>query len=111
MAARQIPKAVQLALKELQEYLAKVYGERLRGVYLYGSYARGDFRPDSDVDVLVVLAGVTNPSREIDRIGDGVADICLDHNVLIATFPVSEEWLMKRRSPLFENVRREGIPL
>jgi len=40
-----------------------------------------------------------------------VADICLDHNVLIATFPVPEEWLKQRKSPLFENVRREGIRL
>jgi hypothetical protein len=107
MPHRKIPKAVQLALKELQEYLAKVYGERLRGIYLYGSYARGDFRSDSDVDVLIVLAGTTNPSQEIDRIGDGVADICLDYNVLIATFPVPEEWLQQRKSSLFENVRRE----
>ena len=108
MPGRQIPKGVQLALKELQEYLSKVYGERLRGIYLYGSYARGDFRPDSDVDVLIALEGMPNPSQEIDRIGDGVADICLDHNVLITTFPVPEEWLKKRKSPLFENVRREG---
>lgn len=111
MSSRPIPKGVQLALKDLQKYLAKVYGERLRGVYLYGSYARGDFHPDSDVDVLIVLAGTINPGQEIDRIGDGVADICLDHNVLIATFPVSEEWLQQRKSPLFENVRREGIRL
>jgi hypothetical protein len=36
-----------------------------------------------------------------------VADICLDYNVLIATFPVPEEWLQQRKSSLFENVRRE----
>jgi predicted nucleotidyltransferase len=111
MSGRQIPRAVQLALKELQEYLAKIYGERLRGVYLYGSYARGDFHSGSDVDVLIALEGVVNPGQEIDRIGDGVADICLEHNVLIATFPVSEEWLVERKSPLFENVRREGVRL
>ena len=111
MPGRPIPQGVQLALKELQDYLAKVYGERLRGVYLYGSYARGDFRPDSDIDVLIVLAGTANPGQEIDRIGDGVADICLDHNVLIGTFPVPEKWFQERRSPLFENVRREGIRL
>ena len=111
MLDRHLPKGVQLALKELQDYLAKIYGERLRGVYLYGSYARGDFRPDSDIDVLIVLEGMTNPSQEIDRIGDGVADICLNHNVLIGTFPVPEEWLQERKSPLFENVRREGIRL
>lgn len=111
MSGREIPRAVQLALKELQEYLADIYGNRLRGVYLYGSYARGDFQPDSDVDVLIALEGMVNPSQEIDQIGDGVADICLEHNVLIATFPVPEEWLTARKSPLFENVRREGIRL
>ena len=111
MPDRQIPRAVQMALKELRDYLAKIYGERLRGVYLYGSYARGDFRQDSDIDVLIALEGMVSPGQEIDRIGDGVADICLEHNVLIATFPVSEEWLKVRKSPLFENVRREGIRL
>jgi len=95
----------------LQELLAEVYGERLRGIYLYGSYARGDFQPDSDVDVIIALEGEVRPGQEIDRIGDRVADICLEHHILIATFPVSEEWLRKRKSPLFENVRREGIRL
>jgi len=108
---RKIPSAVQRALKELREYLAEIYGERLRAVYLYGSYARGDFHRDSDIDILITLEGKASPSQEIDRIGDRVADICLDHNVLIATFPVPEEWLQQRKSPLFENVRREGIRL
>ncbi|MEW6660523.1 MAG: nucleotidyltransferase domain-containing protein [Thermodesulfobacteriota bacterium] len=111
MSGRQIPGAVQQALKELQDYLAEIYGDRLRGVYLYGSFARGDFHADSDVDVLIALEGEVKPSQEIDRIGDGVADICLEHNVLIATYPVPEEWLEVRKSPLFENVRREGVRL
>jgi predicted nucleotidyltransferase len=55
MSGREIPQAVRLALKELQEYLAEIYGERLRGIYLYGSYARGDFHSGSDIDVLIAL--------------------------------------------------------
>jgi len=111
MSVPQIPLAIKQALDDLQEALAQVYGERLRGVYLYGSYARGDYHPESDVDVIIALEGVVNPSQEIDRIGDRVADICLKRNVLIATFPVPEQWLRTRKSPLFENVRREGIRL
>jgi predicted nucleotidyltransferase len=110
-AGHQLPGKIKRVLQELQESLDRLYGKRLHGLYLYGSYARGDFHPDSDVDVLIVLEGEVNPGQEIDRISDRVADICLDHNVLIATFPVSEEWLRVRKSPLFENVRREGILL
>ncbi len=95
----------------MKRYLQEVYGERLRGVYLYGSYARGDFRPDSDIDVFIALDGEVSPGREIDRIGNRVADICLEHNVLIAAFPAPEAWLRERQSPLCENVRREGILL
>jgi len=75
MPSRKIPREVQLALRALREYLAGIYGERLRGLYLFGSYAQGDFHPDSDVDVLIALEGMANPGQEIDWIGDGVADI------------------------------------
>jgi predicted nucleotidyltransferase len=108
MPGHQIPVPVKLALEKLQDLLTEVYGEQLRSIYLYGSHARGDFQPDSDVDVLIALGGEVRPGQEIDRIGDRVADIGLEHNVLIATFPVPEEWLRLRKSPLFENVRREG---
>jgi len=111
MSIPQFPGPITQALEELRQFLAELYGERLRGLYLYGSYARGDFRPDSDIDLLVVLEGEVNPGQEIDRISHRVADICLDHNVLIATLPVSEKWFQERKSPLFENVRREAIAL
>ena len=45
--------------KALQEFAALVrahYGERVRGLYLFGSRARGDHTPESDADVAVVLA-------------------------------------------------------
>jgi len=111
MIRHKLPKSIRLALKELKQFLAQIYGERLSGIYLYGSYARGDFHPGSDLDILIALKGVVNPSREIDRLSERVSDICLEYDVLIATFPVPEDWLQARKSPLFENVRREGVAL
>lgn len=108
---RQPPAQVVAALGELKAALSGLYGARLRGVYLYGSYARGDYRPDdSDVDVLVVLAGEVQPSEEVKHYSQIVSDICLRHDLLIATFPVSERWFHERHTPFFENVRREAVP-
>ncbi|MFZ5447657.1 MAG: nucleotidyltransferase domain-containing protein [Thermodesulfobacteriota bacterium] len=111
MVENKLPKAVQLALMELKQSLAEVYGARLSGIHLFGSYACGDFQPDSDVDILIAPEGMVNPGKEINRVSERVSDICLEYDVLIAIFPVTEDWLQVRKSPLFENVRREGVPL
>lgn len=42
-------------LKKYVEDVHKIYGESLKTVILYGSYARGDFRPDSDIDILILV--------------------------------------------------------
>jgi predicted nucleotidyltransferase len=106
-----LPEAVEQGLVELKQALAGVYGERLKGIYLYGSYARGDFTADSDVDLLIALEGQVKPTREIDGLSGIVADICLRHDLLISVYPVPAEWLVERKSPVFENIRREGVRL
>ena len=56
-------------LDELKERLSAAYGERLHAVVLFGSEARGDARPDSDIDVLVVLETLTGDYGERTRAG------------------------------------------
>lgn len=111
MNERELPVSVRLALKELKEALLRLYGERLRGVYLYGSYARGDFSEDSDIDILIALAGEVRPYDETNRLNEMVSNICLHYDVLISTYPVPEAWVRERQNPFFENVRREGVLL
>jgi len=104
----EMPQSVRLALEELKGALVELYGERLEGVYLYGSYARGDFTEDSDIDVLIALKGHVDTYEELTRLSEVVSDICLRHDVLIATYPVPATWAAERNSPLFVNIRREG---
>jgi predicted nucleotidyltransferase len=111
MFRRDLPPAVRQAVEELRQSLARLYGERYAGLYLYGSYARGDFREESDVDLLLLLKGAVNSMAELNRLSEMLSDLCLRHDVLIAVYPVPEEWLTVRKSPLFENVRREGVAL
>lgn len=105
---RALPPHVVAAMDELKAALSRLYGERLCGVYLYGSYARGSYGPESDVDVLVVLAGAVKPGAEISRMSPLVSAICLKHDLLISILPTSEE---TRRGPdsFFAQVRREAV--
>lgn len=102
---------IEKVLRELQTGLRAIYSGRLSRLVLFGSYARGDAEPGSDIDVLVVLKPPVYPSEEIKRTIDGVADISLKHNVVVSCVFVSEENYLYKQSPLLLNVRREGISL
>ena len=107
----ELPNVIAVALREVKQALIDLYGIRLSQLYLYGSYARGTATPASDVDLLVVLNDDTNPATEIERLNPAVSEIRLRHDLLISTFPVSLAWFEHQRSPLFLNIRREGVPL
>ena len=99
-------------VKEFKQKIAELYGQRLKKIVLYGSYARGQANDEhSDIDLAVVLAGAVDPCEEIDRMADIFTDLNLEHNVLIAVYPVSEENYIEVNSPLLLNLRREGVPV
>ena len=97
-------------LIEFKHELRNLYGERLKDVILFGSYARGEAHAGSDIDVMVVLRGEVAPGREIDRMIDVITELNLKYSVLLSVVPVVEEKYLRWNSPLLLNVRREGVP-
>ncbi|MDO8137600.1 MAG: nucleotidyltransferase domain-containing protein [Candidatus Brocadiales bacterium] len=104
-------KKIKGILKELKVEIKNLYGEGLKNIILYGSWARDEATEDSDIDLLVVLEGDVQPGKEIDRMIDIITDINLKYGVLIAVYPISERDYLTLKSPLLMNVRREGVPV
>ncbi len=103
-------KTINKVIKEFRSEIKKLYGGKLKEIILYGSWARGEARDDSDIDLVVVLKGDITPGKEIDMMIDIITDLNMKYDVLISVYPVSESQYHTVKSPLLMNVRREGIP-
>jgi predicted nucleotidyltransferase len=116
-----LPPRVREALAAFQQALLAAFPGQIRRIILYGSYARGEAAPDSDVDVMVVVGW------EEERLPDGfyrsmygdprwekIVDLATDINLVFGIYisPMVlgqsrfEEW-----SPLMYSVRRDGVEL
>lgn len=106
-----IPPHVRAALAEVKARLEALYGDRLDRVILYGSYARGDARPDSDVDLLVVLHGEVEPCTEGRQISAVRLALSIRHGVDVSMQPYSLTEAADLNRPLMHSVADEGVAL
>lgn len=88
-----------------------IYGERLRGVYLYGRRASGGAPPDSDVELAVVLDRVDRYGEELDRTSAATASTSLDLGVIVSRVFVSETDWLGRTDGQLALVRAEAVSL
>lgn len=102
---------LQSILQNLRRELARVLGDQLVSVILYGSRARGQARSDSDIDVLVVVRDDSDYGDLIRRTSATVAALSLQHDVVISRAFVSRERYEWEQTPFLLNVRREGVPV
>ena len=82
-------------------------------IYLFGSRARGDFGPESDWDLLVILEGPVDEKRK-DVVRHHIYPVEWDEGEVLSARVVSREMWDSYPSaamPLFRTVREEGIPV
>lgn len=109
-----MPAAKREIIMSFARKVRKILGKNLKQVILYGSYARGDYTEDSDIDIMVLT---TLTDKEIEQIETEIYDLAfdylMDYGVDISVVIKNEEqfnyWL--GALPFYDNVRKEGMVL
>ena len=103
---------IQNIILEFVQQVKFIFEENLRKVILYGSFARGDYNEDSDIDIMILTSLADN---EIEMIENKVFDLAfeyqMNHFVDISVVIKNEEqfnyWL--GALPFYNNVNKEGV--
>ena len=109
-----MPSKVDSILKEFIEEISKLLGNRLKKVILYGSYARGDYDKNSDIDIMVLTD--FNDQELVQyrmKIRDIACDLELENDIVISPLVRNIEKYNKRIDiiPFYMNINKDGVVL
>ncbi|MBQ7515683.1 MAG: nucleotidyltransferase domain-containing protein [Schwartzia sp.] len=103
--------ALEAVCKRMAACYRSVYGEAIRDIFLYGSYARGDSSPYSDIDFAAIVHGERQPLQEkLKKVWDDATDIDLDYDVVVSPTVIPADEFDKYADilPYYRNIRQEG---
>lgn len=109
-----MPQVMHGLLEQYVSEVKKIYGSHLQKIILYGSYARGDFGLDSDVDIMILLdmsdLDLKAYSRQLSYMTyDFNMDNDLDIKPIAKNLAHFEKWV--ENYPFYANVQKEGVVL
>lgn len=103
-----------ILLAEAKNKLSSLFGNKLLKVVLYGSYARGDYDSESDIDVMALVDMDKNELQKYRRTVSELAnDIDLKHGVLLSVKLQDNDTFVKYQNvlPLYKNITKEGVDI
>lgn len=101
----------------LQQYILeirKIYGDHVKQIILYGSYARGDYNKESDIDIMILLdVSDLDIKAYFNELADITYDFNLEYEVDVKPIAKNQEhfkkWMINY--PFYANVAKEGVTL
>lgn len=106
--------AIATATEKINLHTQNIMGNRLSKIILYGSYARGDNKKYSDLDIMVLANFNEDEYKTLENeIDKAASDIGLDHDIIISVMLNEENLFMSRLhiSPFYRNILAEGIEI
>ncbi len=100
---------IKVIINEFKKALKIIYADNLKQVILFGSYARGSFHAESDIDLLVLLENMENPYNEIDKISNIKFEFMLKYNIIISCLFSDEKKMNQQTELVYFNIKNEGI--
>lgn len=99
-------------LNQIADYSKLLFGDKFRNVILYGSYARGDYDAESDIDVMIMVDMTKDELSQFrTKVNNYCADLDLENDVLLSpklqSLPFFNEW--KQVLPFYQNIMKEGV--
>ena len=92
----------------------KIYGTELVTVILYGSYARGDYQRDSDIDIVAIVRGERNElQKRLKELWDISSELELEYGTIVSptVIPYEEFEKYKNDLPYYRNIQKEGVKI
>ena len=104
--------SVQMILNKYVNELEKIYGTYLKSVILYGSYARGDFNEDSDIDIAIIIEEMQNPEVR-NKFIEWNSEMDMKYNRVFSIVDIEKANMDKWGDilPFYKNIKKEGVVL
>ncbi|MCD7741018.1 MAG: nucleotidyltransferase domain-containing protein [Ruminococcus sp.] len=101
-----------IILKEIAKSYQLTYGNDLSKVILYGSYARGDYQDDSDIDIVAIVKGARKEIQDkLEKVWDISHDLSMEYGIIVSptVIPQDEFERCKNDIPYYKNIEKDGI--
>lgn len=101
-------------VKSIVSSITDLVPSKVYKIILYGSYARGDFTEESDIDIMVILDCTKEETlsypKAIIRLAD---DIGLEYDIMLSVMLRDKEYFYENQAilPFYQNIMKEGIEL
>lgn len=107
-----MPEAVHSIVYKFAQQIRVIYGNSLKKIVVYGSYARGDYQENSDIDIMILVdASDSEIKKRFNLVCDLAFDYEMDYGVIISPLVKNEDHFIKwsETLPFYRNVKQEGV--